>query len=1236
MTSTTALNACTVIARNYLPSARVLADSFFEQHPDGRMTVLVLDDADHRVNDVDERFDILRLDDIDFGHGELNQMLMIYDVMELATAVKPWLLQHLLDQGATEIVYFDPDIQIFSSLLPIAEAARSRSVVLTPHTTSPIPRDGRRITEAEIMASGIYNLGFIALGNTSDARKLLAWWSERLRRDCVVDLPQMLFVDQRWMDFVPGYFDHVVLRDPSVNVAYWNVYSRRLIWTGEHYEVNGIPLTFFHFSGYDPDVPYLLSKHMGDTPRVLMSDQPALKRICAEYGQLLLQAGFRTWKSEPYALNEVPGGLSIDRRIRRLYRGALVSHEKGDGPAPPDPFAGEVADLVSWLNEPVILRPGQPISRYLHALYTERGDLQDTCGDLAGHGGDRYLDWVVNHGRHEVGIPAALVPARTHPDTGHESHPPLQPGVNIAGYFKAELGVGEAGRLLLAAVKSSGTPYSVVLNTEALSRQEHPFAESVSTGAPYGTSIICVNADMTPSYAHGEGRELFENRYKIGLWFWEVEKFPESMYPSFEYVDEVWVATDHVRMALENVSPKPVLTIPLPVIRPQYSGSITRASLGLPEGFLFLFSFDFLSVMERKNPLGLIEAFTRAFKPGSRAKLVVKTINGDKKAGDLERLRFAADQHPDITVIDQYVSADESAALMSLCDGYVSLHRAEGFGLTIAEAMALGKPVIATGYSGNVDFMTPDNSYPVPFTLQPIGVGYAPYPQDARWAEPDLAYAARTMRHIFEHQDEARRVGFQAQHDMEEKRSPLACARFVCERLSEIERERTARDTTTTTPPTYPSTPSSAQAIARSLLRREPEVTSPTKRGAPWAWGVHLARRAVFRVLRNYHHDQRQAGLAMLQYVNELEERRQQQIDTLFSELARDQRLHGQSSQVVQSIQNVEADLQSVTERLSRENEGASRHLQTVDEKLEVLRGDTYESLQALREQATQSNQNLGEELQSVAERLSAENEQASRHLQVIDEKLQEVRARVAEIRAEMDAVPYMSHPEALAMHDRDGRESIGYEAGQEEVNGRTVYRDFEDIFRGSEEFIRERQRRYLDRLQGMDPVVDIGCGRGELLDVLAEAGISAVGVDTDEGMVARAREKGHAVVHQNGLDYLADQPDGSIGAIFCAQVIEHMTYSALLDFLHQAHLKLRADGLLVVETVNPHSHRAMKTFYVDLTHEKPIFPEVLVALCRIEEFGKAEVIFPNGTGDLELDRRTQGEYAVLATPSVD
>jgi SAM-dependent methyltransferase len=233
----------------------------------------------------------------------------------------------------------------------------------------------------------------------------------------------------------------------------------------------------------------------------------------------------------------------------------------------------------------------------------------------------------------------------------------------------------------------------------------------------------------------------------------------------------------------------------------------------------------------------------------------------------------------------------------------------------------------------------------------------------------------------------------------------------------------------------------------------------------------------------------------------------------------------------------------------------------------------------------------------------------------------------------EMTALPYLADDSALHYTDARGRRRLGYRGG----SGATpVYSGFEDIFRGSEELIRERQRPYLEVIGNRGPVVDLGSGRGEMLSLLMEAGIEACGVDLDEGMVDRARALGAEVHHGDALEFLVKQADASLGAIFSAQFIEHLPTSMLPELLEIARAKLRPDGVFIAETVNPHSPRALKVFWIDPSHQHPLFPETMLALCRLTGFKDAEIMFPHGSDDLATDLRTCGEYAVVAGGALD
>src|SRR4051812_9995422 len=245
-----AMHACTIVARNYLAFARVLAESFLSIHPGSSFTTLVVD-AEFGLEDRDEPFRVLTPAELDLSQDEFHRMAVMYDVTELSTALKPWTLRYLIEHGAEAALYIDPDIQLFSPIEDVAEMVASHGVALTPHTLAPMPRDNRRPSEADIMGSGVYNLGFIGVGPS--AVPFLRWWEERLMRDAISAPEQMLFTDQRWVDFVPSYFDHFIIRDPGFNVAYWNLDARRVTKDGDRFLVNGKPLRFFHFSGYRPE-----------------------------------------------------------------------------------------------------------------------------------------------------------------------------------------------------------------------------------------------------------------------------------------------------------------------------------------------------------------------------------------------------------------------------------------------------------------------------------------------------------------------------------------------------------------------------------------------------------------------------------------------------------------------------------------------------------------------------------------------------------------------------------------------------------------------------------------------------------------------------------------------------------------------------------------------------------------------------------------------------------------------
>jgi glycosyltransferase involved in cell wall biosynthesis len=877
--------ACTIIARNYLPAARVLATSFLSHHPSGRVFVLVLDDPFGELDSGTEPFEVLHLTDLEIERSELHQMAASYSVTEFATAVKPWLLDALLRRGNPSVLYLDPDVQVFHPLDELSHLAETNGIVLTPHVTAPMPRDQKMTSETSILASGIYNLGFI--GVSHDAGSFLQYWMDRLRRECIVDPGNMRHVDQRWIDFVPGIFDCLIQRDPTCNVAYWNLDHRDLRFNGRFYEVNGSPLKFFHFSGYSPDVPYLLSKYQTmENPRILLSERPFVRRICDEYAGLLKANGFGVDDSQPYGLGRMANGVTFDPAIRELYRGWLAEADRGAGPLPPDPFDPKGAEEILYLlNQP----SGGPddlgrLTLYQATLFARRPDLHQRFPDPRGVDRQGFFDLLqanVADGRiHQtLALPPETI-GSLH-SRGAENRlltdwdPPdrLHPGVMLVGYLRAELGVGQGARLLAEALDATDIPYATLVNTATASRQNHDFKGNANAGRrDFNTNIVCVNADQLPVFAGQVGSSFFAGRYTIGQWAWELEDFPEQFHSALDLVDEVWAISEFTRAAIAAATTKPVFAVPLPIVAPRVPQSVDRAALGLPEDrTLFLFCFDLLSVLERKNPLGLIDAYARAFSPDDGATLVLKVINGELRVPDLERLKLAVADRPDVMLIDRYLDASTLAALMNVADCYVSLHRSEGFGLTMAEAMALGKPVIATAYSGNLDFMSADTAFLVDWIEGAVPPGCSPYPQGATWAEPDLDDAARLMRYVHEHPDEAKDVGHRARHAVSTTHSADQRGHFIRQRFDEIQRGQAERLTHTSTKKSTVRVPPPPGGIDPEglieLAGSRPPLDATSRRFPGF---TRFYRRVVLRAQRHHDDHQREVNVALAEAVSSL------------------------------------------------------------------------------------------------------------------------------------------------------------------------------------------------------------------------------------------------------------------------------------------------------------------------------------------------------------------------------
>jgi glycosyltransferase involved in cell wall biosynthesis len=358
-------------------------------------------------------------------------------------------------------------------------------------------------------------------------------------------------------------------------------------------------------------------------------------------------------------------------------------------------------------------------------------------------------------------------------------------GVNVAGYLDTESGMGEAARASIRSLDAAALPFALNNVASRLRKNDRTYAAGFGDANPHPFNLVHLNADNMGWFADGRGKSYFADRYTIGYWFWELSTFREEWVPFFGYVDEVWAASEFMRASFAAWSPVPVVRMPLPVVLPLIP-PLGRSHFGLRDGVTaFLYIFDVSSQMERKNPSGAIRAFRQSGLTADDAVLVLKFTNAEYDRAAVARLHEEAADLP-VVFLDGYMDRAEVFALMATCDCYVSPHRSEGFGLTMLESMRLGKAVIGTAYSGNMDFMSDDNSFPLPYRLTTLTRDYGPYMRGAEWAEPDLDEAARLMRLIHDQPDEARSRGHRAQEQIIRQRDPAATGAILRHRLEQI------------------------------------------------------------------------------------------------------------------------------------------------------------------------------------------------------------------------------------------------------------------------------------------------------------------------------------------------------------------------------------------------------------------------------------------------------------------
>jgi glycosyltransferase involved in cell wall biosynthesis len=360
-------------------------------------------------------------------------------------------------------------------------------------------------------------------------------------------------------------------------------------------------------------------------------------------------------------------------------------------------------------------------------------------------------------------------------------------GVNLYGPVGVVSGVGSASRGYLGALRAAAVPVCVVPVHELWVHQRSVGLSEHRQWPRHPISLVHVNADSVHRFLHYHARSFSRARYKIGIWVWELPALRDEWWSEFRHFDEIWVPSTFCQRAVQAMTTKPVMVMPHVVSADELPEPASREELRIGrDEFVFLYAFDSSSTVERKNPQCLVDAFEAEFSENDRVRLMLKVSNAEDDRELSGYLDALVERNPRCVVLRQTLETDKLLRLVRGCNCYVSPHRSEGFGLTVAEAMVLGLPVIATDYGGTTDFVTEDVGFPLRYRLVEVERNHGPYAKGAIWSDPSREHLRELLRMVVAQPQAAAEKGRRARARMLQDYSAAAVGRRIGERLVAI------------------------------------------------------------------------------------------------------------------------------------------------------------------------------------------------------------------------------------------------------------------------------------------------------------------------------------------------------------------------------------------------------------------------------------------------------------------
>ena len=717
----------TIIAPNYGAQAMILGESVLQSLPESIFRIVLLQDCGDvtyiqkgineylRLNNSTSDHKAVSFQDFDWNSFDVLHAVNKYDLLEFATSVKPSILLNYINSGYDRVTYLDPDIQVFADFTEALDSSKCISV--TPHIFTDFPMDSKLPNHQSILNAGIYNLGFISV--TSESLAFLKWWREKLNNFCLMDVRNGFHVDQRWVDWATCFADIDVVRDPGFNVAYWNLHERTVIgkldYEVEFMKSQTYKLRFFHFSGFIGPNVQKISRHNTRT----FPKMPALDNVLKNYFERKL-----FWKRFLGATHWSLGGRFAGESLPRAWRMEIPSTNQ---------------KKYKHIHEDVF-----------KLQYSSRCECANCGSNFAQNSTAHFLKLINRNYISELNIltmkqiKKKLVQNKYSENLLglNKSYPESKSSLLLIGYFGAPTGVGQIARNTLRLLEDSGISVNIHIIPTGFDDESiyNEYQTKHQMNGKESKVIAFVNADMWIEHLVKTRLIDLKHQTVAGVWAWEIENFPDYFKYAAQYVSQIYAISQFSASALgvhlgQKIDVFPTFgNIPLQTdqLEPPQSNQAKYV----------LARFDSKSVIERKNPQAILNVWELVKNKLTDYNLLLKTIDLRKYASvDLiERIQNCER----VQLIDEIYSEDQNASLTKGASAYVSLHRAEGLGLNILEALAADIPTVVTNYSGLSEEIE-RFVFPVDYKLIPIGDNAAPYPPEGFWADPLTDSAAEQL-----------------------------------------------------------------------------------------------------------------------------------------------------------------------------------------------------------------------------------------------------------------------------------------------------------------------------------------------------------------------------------------------------------------------------------------------------------------------------------------------------------